>query len=209
LYIPIANCIYHGIGKHATESCPYFKKERDSHPDARKRKSKIGGVSSLPGDFYSSSSVRVVRQPGDGSCLFHSLSYGLRDNSSASSLRSTIASFIIKNPQFEISETPLSDWVRWDTAMSASQYAQSISGGGWGGGIEMAIVSWLKNVNIHVYERLGGGFKRISAFDHPVEPGKKKVVRILYGGRNHYGNDLLLWYSRIGLLVTNTAFNYL
>lgn len=178
-------------GKHLTEACPYFKKERDDHPDARKSKNKIGGVSKLPGDFYAT--LRVCRQPGDGSCLFHSLSYGLKDGSSASVLRSLISSFIHKNPHYEISETPLSDWVKWDTNMSPGQYAQSIAGGGWGGGIEMAIVSCLKGVNIHVYERKQPmGFKRISAFDHPQAPEKRRIVRVLYCGRNHYGESALI-----------------
>lgn len=175
-------------GKHATESCPYFKKVRDNHPDARRRKSKMGGVSSLPGEFYTT--VSVVRQPGDGSCLFHSLCFGLRDGTTASVLRAQISSFVIRNPDFEISETPLSDWVRWDSNTSHEAYARSIAASGWGGGIEMAVVSHLKSVNIHVYERQYGvaGYKRISAFDHQVSPAKKKTIRVLYGGRNHYGS---------------------
>ena len=104
-------------GKHETDNCPYFKKPRDNHPDAQKNSKKLGGFSNLPGNyrfillvilisidtmnvFYFFVSIfvlycagatlrtaRVVRQPGDGSCLFHSLSYGLKDGSNASSLR--------------------------------------------------------------------------------------------------------------------------
>jgi hypothetical protein len=37
------------------------------------------------------SSARVVRQPGDGSCLFHSLSYGLGDGTSASQVKRLFA----------------------------------------------------------------------------------------------------------------------
>ena len=88
-------------GEHTTESCPYFKKERENHPDARKRKSKIGGVSSLPGEHFSS--ARIIRQPGDGSCLFHSLCFGLKDGTTAAALRTKIAKFIRDNPDYEIS----------------------------------------------------------------------------------------------------------
>lgn len=88
-------------GEHLTESCPYFKKERENHPDARKRKSKIGGVSSLPGDHFTS--ARIIRQPGDGSCLFHSLCFGLKDGSTAAALRTKIGRFIRENPDYEIS----------------------------------------------------------------------------------------------------------
>ena len=60
-----------------------------------------------------------------------------------------------------------------------------------GGGIEMACASLIKNCNVHVYESVRtGGFKRISAFDHPVRPELKRTIRILYRGGVHY--DALL-----------------
>ena len=40
---------------------------------------------------------------------------------------------------------------------------------------------------MHVYEKCMLGYKRISAFDHPVEPEHKPVVRVLYCGGVHYG----------------------
>lgn len=103
-------------GKHATDLCPHFPKPRDtSHPDAlpsRHRKKLLHNnafTSSLPGEVYSSSDLLIVRQPGDGSCLFHSLAYGLNDNaSSASSLRSLIADFILKNHNYKIAVRLLS-----------------------------------------------------------------------------------------------------
>ena len=45
----------------------------------------------------------------------------------------------------------------------------------------------LKECNVHVYEKCMLGYKRISAFDHPVEPEHKPVVRVLYCGGVHYG----------------------
>lgn len=56
--------------------------------------------------------------------------------------------------------------------------------GGWGGGIEMAACSRLKQVNVHVYEQKGGNnFKRISCFNNPKAV---KTVHVLYQGRMHY-----------------------
>lgn len=171
-------------GKHETDSCPHFKKARENHPDARRGGKQLGGSSKLPGDRVRG---RVARQPGDGSCLFHSLSHGLKDGSSASVLRRQICAFIADNPHLKIADTPLSDWVKWDSRCSVSQYARRMSGGAWGGGIEMAAVSKLKGVNVHVYEQCGGGaFNRISAFDHEDSPEKRPVVRVLYGGGVHY-----------------------
>ena len=172
-------------GKHETDDCPYYKKKRDPHPDAQKNYwKKLGGTSTLPGAILKD--ARVVRQPGDGSCLFHSLSYGLQDRSNASSLRAELCSFIRKNSNLTISDTPLSDWVKWDSGTSVSEYASRMSGSAWGGGIEMASLSKLKGVNVHVYERVGGVYKRISAFDHAQNPETKRIVKVLYCGGVHF-----------------------
>ena len=77
-------------GKHATDQCPWFKKPRDKHPDAKPAsEKKMLGLNSGPVEILRH--ARVIRQPGDGSCLYHSLSHGLRDGSSASTLRRQIA----------------------------------------------------------------------------------------------------------------------
>jgi len=173
-------------GAHETNRCPHYKTKRGSHPDEQKNfYKKLGGVSKLPGQTLRS--ARVVRQPGDGSCLFHSMSYGLGDGTSASSLRRHICAFIAKNPKLLIADTPLSDWVKWDSRGSVTSYVAKMSCGAWGGGIEMACMSLLKNCNVHVYERSRLGYTRISAFDHPSSPEKKKTIKVLYGGGIHYG----------------------
>ena len=173
-------------GKHATDDCPYYKKNRDSHPDAQKNfYKKLGGTSSLPGQTLRS--AKVIRQPGDGSCLFHSMSHGLSEGN-ASRLRAEICEFIRTNPQHRICETPLEDWIKWDSGGSCGAYASKMSRGGWGGGIEMAVTSHIKACNVHVYERGGimGGFRRISAFDHPDNPERRRIVKVLYQGGVHY-----------------------
>lgn len=171
-------------GKHSTDSCPYYKKPREDHPDAQKGK-QMGGTSLLPGSFLSS--ARVVRQPGDGSCLFHSMSYGYGQGYNATRLRSEICAFIAQNPDLKISDTPMKDWIRWDSNSTVLDYSRRMSRGGWGGGIEMAAFSQMKQVNVHVYERHGMGYKRISAFDYHISPETKPVIRVLYGGGVHYG----------------------
>jgi len=172
-------------GKHKTSHCPHYKKERGTHPDEQKNfYKKLGGVSKLPGQTLHT--ARVVRQPGDGSCLFHSMSYGLSDGTSASALRRQICAFIAKYPKLNIADTPLSDWIKWDSGGSVSSYVARMSCGAWGGGIEMACMSVLKDVNVHVYERSRFGYTRISAFDHPEDPESKRTVRVLYCGGVHY-----------------------
>lgn len=72
-------------------------------------------------------------------------------------LRTEICAFIQSNPNFLISETPLKDWVKWDSGSSVEEYIRKMSRGSWGGGIEMACFSIMKGVNVHVYERSGVG----------------------------------------------------
>ena len=63
-------------GPHHEDDCPYFKgRKRENHKDATMNYGKKGSVSSA--DVVIVKSARVVPQPGDGSCLYHSLSYGL------------------------------------------------------------------------------------------------------------------------------------
>ena len=174
-------------GKHPTDRCPHFKKERDSHPDARRAsEKKLLGMASGPVEVLKSSLARVVRQPGDGSCLFHSMAHGLRDGSSASSLRRDICNFINEHPTLEIADSPLKEWILWDSGTSVSDYcAKMKSQGVWGGGVEMAAASHLKGVNVYVYQQSGGGYKRISCFEGPGG-ASSRAVRVLYGGGVHY-----------------------
>lgn len=86
-----------------------------------------------------------------------------------------------------IADSPLADWVKWDTGSTVAAYAKKMSSSAWGGGIEMAAVSKMKGVNVHVYEAYRDGFRRISAFDHETQPETRPVVRVLYGGGVHYG----------------------
>ena len=46
----------------------------------------------------------------------------------AGTLRREIAAFIKANPDLEIAETPMRDWVKWDSGSSVSQYASKMAG---------------------------------------------------------------------------------
>jgi hypothetical protein len=132
--------------------------------------------------------AHVVRQPGDGSCLFHSMCYGLNAmgmRESATVLRRELAHFIQRNPKVEIAGDTLEEWVNWDSNTSVSTYASRMAAGrAWGGGIEIAACALLRKTNIHVYERQKGEIRRISCFDCPQPT--KRLVHILYQGGTHY-----------------------
>lgn len=174
-------------GKHPSDKCPHFQKSREKHKDAWVNYGRKGGPHHMgnSGGNFVLKSARVIRQPGDGSCLFHSLNHGLGQGGTAQSLRREIASFLQANPSLEISGDTLEEWVRWDSHASLADYARRMAVSGWGGGLEMAACSLLKGVNVHVYEnaRRGLEFKRISCFDCP---SAARTVHVLYQGGVHY-----------------------
>ena len=172
-------------GPHRTDTCPHFRKARENHPDARASGRKQLGEDG--GKVEILSRGRIVRQPGDGSCLFHSLCFSLRDGTTAHALRRQIGEFIEANPEHLIADSPLREWILWDSACSVPAYCRKITtGGAWGGGIEMAVVAHIKQVAVHVYESHGSSFKRISRFPAPKSHSEDKIIRVLYRGGVHY-----------------------
>mmetsp|Transcript_4373 Transcript_4373/g.10579 ORF Transcript_4373/g.10579 Transcript_4373/m.10579 type:complete len:470 (+) Transcript_4373:44-1453(+) len=180
-------------GPHPTDSCPHFKKTRENHKDAwvnygRKHPLSMGkgGGKVIVRNAY------TVRQPGDGSCLFHSLCFGLNGGRQANGsglraeqLRRQLMAFIEQNPTLQISGDTLEEWIKWDSQASVIAYTRRMAVSGWGGGIEMAACSISHKVNVHVYESRGpSSFERISCFDCP-EP-TKRTIHVLYQGGMHF-----------------------
>ena len=183
-------------GSHRTDVCPHYVNARGNHPDEERNTPKRRSMSfgrSGGSKIVASGAARAVRQPGDGSCLFHSLAYGHGECGSATATRRAIARYIALNAGTLIADSPLSDWIQWESGMTCAMYARRMGGPGaaWGGGIEMAAFSRLENVNVHVYERTrrssrraaSSAFKRIGCFDCP---GASRTVSVLYGGRVHF-----------------------
>lgn len=181
-------------GKHETDACPHFKKARENHKDAwasygSRRPTHLDSS----GKKFFLRTGKEVRQPGDGSCLFHSLCFGLNRSRAGSHfragpLRKELASFIQRHPKLEIAGDTLEEWVRWDARSTVPNYTRRMASSGWGGGIEMAACCLSQKVNVHVYERRRSGFERISCFDCPQKT--KQTIHVLYQGGVHY--DALL-----------------
>ena len=82
--------------------------------------------------------ARVVPQPGDGACLFHSLAHG--NHAEPLRLRHAIADFIESQPDALIGGEPLRAWVKWESRLPPALYAARMRGAGcWGGAIEIAV----------------------------------------------------------------------
>ena len=125
---------------------------------------------------------KIIKQPGDGNCLFHSLAYGI-GNISQIQIKQKIINWIKNNEDYNISGTPLKNWIMWETNLNIDNYCKRLENGMWGGAIEILICSQIENINIYVFEKKIGYFKNISSFE--VEEPKKNIA-LLYYGNVHY-----------------------
>ena len=71
------------------------------------------------------SNIRSIKQPGDGNCLFHSLSYGL-GNINHQDLRYKIVNWISNNKKFKTSGITLEEWILWETNQNIETYCSNM-----------------------------------------------------------------------------------
>lgn len=120
----------------------------------------------------------VIRQPEDGSCLFHSIAHGLKDGTSGEELRKQVAEVIEDEPSLKIANTSVGEWVTMSTGKSHTSHARELYRGDiWGGALELAVAAKIRGVNIHVFEQSAGGFHCITAFN---EPTARHTVNVVY-----------------------------
>lgn len=170
--------------EHDASVCPHFEKEREDHPDAwgLLGKSELVKKAAAEGPkFVAAARAQIVPQPGDGSCLFHSVAFGLRDGSSGAFLRKEVADAIELHPDLQILGTPIAQWVKMDKGVGPAAYVERLRSGAWGGGIEMALLAKKRGVSIEVFQRCAAGFTRIAKFG-----AGQRTISVLYTGRLHY-----------------------
>ena len=177
--------------EHATRMCPYFQKGRDNHPDATENygRGPPAHARAATGDRAVFHNATLVRQPGDGSCLYHGLHHGLLKAGKASAdihcLRRELASFLLAHSEMSHNGNTLRQWVEWETpGLPLEDYVERIAQSGWGGGVELACCALSRGVNVHVYHPLPGDrYERVSCFD---VDGASHTVHMLFVGRMHY-----------------------
>ena len=187
-------------GSHPTWNCPYYRHTKNLSSNVHSAQNRAGEVQG-----------RVIRQPGDGSCLFHSLAFGLGHTfeqatssqpwnflsrlvrpSNGLQLRSAIADWIDNHYMVEFNSRQIGEWIRMDSHQSVHDYTNRLRSGLWGGAIEILAYTHLYHANVRVYEKVSGRqnqFSLISSFDSqfPAAPGDVPItVNIVYQGRVHY-----------------------
>eukprot|EP00746_Dinoflagellata_sp_MGD_P019190 gnl/MRDRNA2_/MRDRNA2_14457_c0_seq1.p1 gnl/MRDRNA2_/MRDRNA2_14457_c0~~gnl/MRDRNA2_/MRDRNA2_14457_c0_seq1.p1 ORF type:complete len:443 (-),score=69.49 gnl/MRDRNA2_/MRDRNA2_14457_c0_seq1:98-1426(-) len=120
----------------------------------------------------------LVEQPEDGSCLFHSIAFGIGAGCDAKTLRREIADFIAVQSKTSLAGISIEDWIKWEHDISPRTYAKDLLRPyTWGGSLELAVAAKIKAVNINVYESCQyGKFKNLHEFPVPDAKGTVDVV---------------------------------
>ena len=122
--------------------------------------------------------ARLMRQPGDGSCFFHSVGHHLGVD--AATLRREMVMWMRDHLNEHINGTPLATWLSWEST-DAQTYLDRM-GHDWGGATEMAVLTRMHpTLSFHVFRHVRG-----NEFSKLTQLGEgDKEVWLLWSG-SHY-----------------------
>ena len=166
-------------GDHATDACPHFQRARDQHPDAQPLEAALRPSSE---ERPLRCRAKRVRQPGDGSCLFHSLCAAvvltyhatLRGGiKTASSLRSVLLQWLVAYAATTVyAGGVILHYIQQELAqpLSAAAYrARMKPSTAYGGAIEIIAFVFTQHYAVWVWVAAGAGvYRRISVFKCPA-----------------------------------------
>ena len=130
-------------GFHPSAECPHFQYLRGEHPDAKPLPPGDRPLPTTASTPQVEAGGRLIKQPADGSCLYHALSYGagrlgLR-KPSATDLRRSLAQWARDNERLRVAGKTLRTWLHWETGGTESfaSYVAAQAESGWGGVLEI------------------------------------------------------------------------
>eukprot|EP00440_Ansanella_granifera_P063648 gb/GFBE01069009.1/.p1 GENE.gb/GFBE01069009.1/~~gb/GFBE01069009.1/.p1 ORF type:complete len:518 (+),score=75.72 gb/GFBE01069009.1/:1-1554(+) len=193
---PCAKC----DGAHHEDECPYFEGSREEWEDWAKERGALDASSGKESSTRSTEDIKgtKVQQPGDGSCLFHSLAWNMRRLGVGSgsvearglNLRQELVRYLEVHADDEVCGTSYRDYIWWDRGLTVQDYVKEMGGTSslWGGAVEISAFTRMYDMNVSVYETLRSGrFRCVCAFEAGPEC---KTYNIVYTGKSHY--DALL-----------------
>jgi hypothetical protein len=139
---------------------------------------------------------QIIKMKGDGDCLYHSLSYKLKDYSNYY-IETEVLNFIENNPNYLIHDTPLYQWIDYDTGLNMKKYIKQLKNTTlYPGPIEIQIFCKLFQKNVHIYETKEGKIKNThSIYNNQNNKSKNDNLTIYYSPLHYdyieiFKNDL-------------------
>ena len=154
----------------------------------------------------------VEKQPGDGSCLYHSLVHRGRELNghwqTARELRKQLAAFCAANGQVRINGKTLDAWLELEHSVKVrmERYARRQAQCGWGGSLEILAYVLSHNVAVWVWVPCGDGtYRRTTCFDLPAGQAPAGRIDLCYLGGTHYDWLRLIEAEQIGRVEPSGA----
>ena len=117
---------------------------------------------------------KLIKQPGDGSCLYHSLICGEcrlgRRSCGVVNLREQLAAWVKRNGSTRFNGKSVEQWMQAElgSSMTVKDYAKRQSRGGWGGCIEILAFVISNKTTVWVWIPIGHGrYRRTTCFQVP------------------------------------------
>eukprot|EP00929_Paragymnodinium_shiwhaense_P000177 TRINITY_DN100421_c0_g1_i1.p1 TRINITY_DN100421_c0_g1~~TRINITY_DN100421_c0_g1_i1.p1 ORF type:complete len:543 (+),score=77.38 TRINITY_DN100421_c0_g1_i1:176-1804(+) len=185
---------------HHEDECPHFAGRRDDWETWAKRKGALMEQGGEDGDGQAGDTKtvevtgEVVVQPGDGSCLFHSLAYNMKKMGMGSGsldargprLRQAVAKYLAEHADETVAGTSFRDYILWDRGLTIEEYLKDMADSSiWGGAVEIAAFIRMERLNVQIYDPIGrtGKFRRVLSFEYAPSSGKCSIV---WSGKYHY-----------------------
>ena len=166
-------------GNHPTDGCEIYLDARIDHKDAQ-----ILPTDQRPAPRANAerrvARGKLVPQPNDGNCMYHSLQHGLvalglGERGGQRALRRQLAHWALEHGETEVGGNTVNQWLQYEfpertitTAVYAASMGLRTTSTRWGGSIELAGCAHLKTVGVSVWLPLAGSstsFVLSSSFD--------------------------------------------
>ena len=132
----------------------------------------------------------VVKQRGNGDCLFTAISAQIESRPTAKALRMQVARFVRRNPDALLGDTPLRRWIHWEMGIDPHAYANIIAGKHWGGALEIMLLAHTLGRHFVVYQRTSRADADHLTCRHLYSFGVQDPtipsILLLYGDASHY-----------------------
>ena len=179
-------------GFHPSAECPHFQYLRGEHPDAKPLPPGDRPLPTTASTPQVEAGGRLIKQPADGSCLYHALSYGagrlgLR-KPSATDLRRSLAQWARDNERLRVAGKTLRTWLHWETGGTESfaSYVAAQAESGWGGVLEIIGAAHHFHATVAVWVPVAHGRFSQTAVFAPDGVEVKGVIHVCRTGGVHY-----------------------
>ena len=176
-------------GAHSSDNCPSYPNPRPNVPDAWEN---VGNTfRSAPVEKVTiGSNAKILKQPGGGMCLFHSLSYemnrlGATTDMHGHRLRTILCKEVERDRQRVLGYRTMERSILEEGFVSVERYLDFVRKEGYGGALEIELTGHLFSYRIRVFQRLAANARHVLEWIGGPEEATKIANLVRTPGKSH------------------------